>query len=310
MGSVIVAGAINTDFVARTARFPSPGETVLGADFAVHPGGKGSNQAVAAARIGAPTRMIGRLGSDTFGDQLEMFLRRNNVDISGVSREPSLPTGTALITVREDGENQIVIIPGANWSLRPEDFTDLRASPGDVLVTQLEIPLETVQAFLSAGRLRQATTVLNPSPTSSCCSRQLLDLADIIIVNEPEARAFSETPTVSDYTNTSSLVALARNIQTRPNQSVVLTRGPLGVLAFGPKGAFCVPGWPVAALDTTGAGDCFVGALSAALAKGSALKTALRFANAAAALSVQRPGAGSSMPMGREVEELLRKPRT
>jgi ribokinase len=274
VSEVVVVGSANMDVIAVAPRHPVVGETVLGTALRFAPGGKGANQAVAAARFGARTRMVGRVGRDAFGDSLVAFL--DGEGIGGLIRDADQPTGTALIVVDEQGENTIVVVPGANGAMT---VADLGRLDGDVLVAQFEIPLAVVEAALRATR---ATTVLNPAP-ALVCPQSLLEAADIVVVNETEA------------------AALAGRLPARKDQVVVTTLGAAGARV----GAMTVPGRAVAVVDTTGAGDCFVGALAAALAGGESIEGAVRVANVAASLSVQRFGAGPSMPTRAEVEALL-----
>jgi ribokinase len=268
---VVVVGSINMDVVALAARHPALGETVLGSDLRFVPGGKGANQAVAAARLGAATRLIGRVGGDAFGESLVAFLGAEGIDIAGVARDVSAPTGTALIVV-SGSDNTIVVVPGANAALA---VGDLSLDPDDVVVAQCEIPLAVVEAAFHQARAVGARTLLNPAPALAEAT-QLLPLADVVVVNQTE-RAVFELPV-------------------RSGQVVVTTLGADGATAVVDGSAIHVGGRKVDAVDSTGAGDCFVGALAAALLRGDDVANALGFANAAASLSVQRVGAGTGMP--------------
>jgi ribokinase len=301
MGRVIVVGSVNVDLVATADRFPRPGETVAGRSFARHPGGKGANQAIAAARMGAPAMMAGAVGADAFGRFMETVLADAGVDLALLRRVEDAPTGVALITVA-GSDNSIVVVAGANGAVSlPDPFP---VAPGDVVVAQLETPLAATRAAFAAARAVGAVTILNPAPASRD-ALEVLPLSHVVVVNETElatltARALSDPPTAAEVT--SSMHAL----RSHAGQTVITTLGARGLVAAAePGGLIEIPGHPVAVTDTTGAGDCFVGALAAGLAQGRTLREALIHANAAAALSVQRPGAGSSMPCAAQVEAML-----
>ena len=297
--SVIVAGSINQDLIARAPRHPLTGETVLGRELRVLPGGKGANQAVAAARLGAKTRLIGWLGQDVFGDDLARFLGAQGVDLRHVRRTAAAATGTALIVVADSGDNTIVVIRGANDLLGPDDLAAVDIRPGDVLVSQFEIPGSAIERFFVRGRTAGARTLLNPAPARRDLDH-LLGLADVLVVNETELAFFLD----QDPSETLSALVVAeaaRRLRSAPEQIVVVTLGPRGALALAGDRVIEVPGRNVAAIDTTGAGDCFVGALAARLADGAPAADALAYANLAASLCVQRLGAGAAMPSAEEL---------
>ncbi|WP_314949481.1 ribokinase [Bradyrhizobium cosmicum] len=302
MGRVYVAGSINMDVVATADRHPKVGETVAGKQVLYFPGGKGANQAVAAARLGAGTTLIGRLGKDSFGAELRTFLGDQGIDLGYLQQTPQAHTGTAIITVAE-ADNTIVVIPGANALLSAEDVRVVPLVPGDVAVSQFEIPLPTIAAFFRRAREAGATTLLNPAPAQSF-SRELLELVDILVLNETEL-GFLAGAELSDSDAAATIIGVARKLQAREDQTICITLGKRGVLALAASEELAVPGRVVKAVDTTGAGDCFVGALAAQLADGIALRTALAFANAAASISVQRMGAGPSMPTAKEVAAII-----
>ena len=305
MGRVIVAGSINMDIVARALRFPRIGETVPGQDLAYFPGGKGANQAVAAARSGADTALIGRVGDDASGRELQAFLSGQRVDLSHVQTTEQAHSGTAIITVC-DGDNTIVVVPGANGLVDASDVAAPTVQAGDVLVSQLEIPTPTIAAFIRRGRTAGARTILNPAPASAS-GRDLLSLADIVVLNETELAFFTAGDVGADDPPT-QLIALARQMQQK-DQIVCVTLGRRGAIALVGCDAVTIPGRAVTAVDTTGAGDCFVGALAARLADGAAIAAALDYANAAASICVQRIGAGPSMPTRDEVMAALETTR-
>ncbi|MBR0787353.1 ribokinase [Bradyrhizobium iriomotense] len=301
MGRVFVAGSINMDVVATADRHPRVGETVAGKQVLYFPGGKGANQAVAASRLGARTTLIGRLGKDSFGAELRTFLGAQGIDLGSV-HEADTHTGTAIITIAES-DNTIVVIPGSNALVRAEDVVAVPLAKGDVAVSQFEIPLPTIAAFFARAREAGATTVLNPAPAQKM-STELLALVDILVLNETELGFLAGVELSADDT-AARIIEVARKLQAREDQTICVTLGKRGVLALAGRDEISVPGRVVKAVDTTGAGDCFVGALAAQLADGVALRAALTFANAAASISVQRMGAGPSMPTAAEVAAVL-----
>lgn len=252
MGRVLVAGSINIDLVTSVPALPVPGQTVLGSELAYHPGGKGANQAVAASRAGAAVTMIGAVGDDSFGDRLVAFLASNAVDVSGVVRVAGAPTGVAVITVDPRGENTIVAIPGANEALAP-DHVACTPAPGDVLAAQCEAGPEATLAFLRAGRVAGALTVLNAAPAAGC-SPELLAAADVVAVNETELSALTGLPVAPDAP-AADVVAAAHQLR-RTDQTVVVTLGSRGAIAAGPLGVQEIPGRAVRAVDATGAERC------------------------------------------------------
>lgn len=303
MGRVFVAGSINMDVVATADRHPRVGETVAGRQVLYFPGGKGANQAVAASRLGARTTLIGRLGKDSFGGELKAFLGEQGIDLGYVVETAEVHTGTAIITVAE-ADNTIVVIPGANGLVATDDVDVVPLLAGDVAVSQFEIPLPAIAAFFRRARAAGATTLLNPAPAQAM-SRELLALVDILVLNETEL-GFLARSELSESDEAARIIAAARQLQAREDQTICVTLGKRGVLALAGREEIAVPGRAVKAVDTTGAGDCFVGALAAQLAEGTPLRAALTFANAAASISVQRMGAGPSMPTAAEVAAVLR----
>lgn len=302
MGRVFVAGSINMDVVATAARHPKIGETVAGKQVLYFPGGKGANQAVAASRLGARTTLIGRLGKDSFGAELKVFLRSQGIDLGYVQHTADVHTGTAIITVAE-ADNTIVVIPGANGLVGADDVEVVPLLAGDVAVSQFEIPQPAITAFFRRGRAAGAPTLLNPAPAQKM-SDELLALVDILVLNETELGLLAGTE-LSDSDDAAKLIKAARKLQARADQTICITLGRRGVLALAGRDEIAVPGRVVKAVDTTGAGDCFVGALAEQLADGVPLRAALTFANAAASISVQRMGAGPSMPTAAEVATVL-----
>lgn len=282
-GRVVVIGSINVDLVVTADRLPAPGETVLGGRFAQHHGGKGANQAVAAARAGAQVAIIGAVGEDAHGTAALEALISEGVDVSRVRRVAE-PTGVALITVGPRGENQIAVAPGANAAVTP---SDVHAVSGDVLLTNHEIPMETVAAALRAARHAGMTPILNPAPAHALPA-EVLALGPILTPNEHEL--------VVAIGNDDPAAALDELVQ-RTDAPVIVTQGPAGALLAEGSDRERFPGYAAPAeVDATGAGDAFAGVLAAWLADGRPLAEAIQAANAAAALSVSVAGAREGMP--------------
>jgi len=302
MGRVFIAGSINMDVVATADRHPQVGETVAGKAVLYFPGGKGANQAVAAAKLGAAATLIGRLGTDAFGHELRAFLAAQGVDLAFVKDTAEAHSGTALITIA-NADNTIVVVPGANAHVSAEDVGAAVLAKGDVAVSQFEIPLPTIAAFFRRARAAGATTILNPAPAIKF-GQELLDLVDVLVLNETELGFLTGT-TLRDTDDDARFVEASRLLRTRPDQIVCVTLGRRGVLAVIEGKASVVPGRAVKAVDTTGAGDCLVGALAAQLAGGKAIHDALAYANAAASICVQRMGASPSMPTAAEVAAII-----
>jgi ribokinase len=300
MGRVFVAGSINMDVVTTADRHPQLGETVTGREVLYFPGGKGANQAVAAAKLGAGTTLIGRVGTDAFGRDLRAFLEAQGVDLAFVRDTPEVHTGTAIITVA-NADNTIVVIPGANAFVSAADVAIPLLEKGDVAVSQFEIPLPAIGAFFKRARAAGTTTILNPAPALAF-DRGLLDLVDILILNETELGllAMAELRDTDDHAR---FVEAARSLQvgTDAGKVICITLGKRGVVALVDGEPLIIPGRAVKALDATGAGDCFVGALAAQLAGGKTIGDALDYANIAASICVQRMGAAPSMPTAAEV---------
>ncbi|MFF4622863.1 ribokinase [Nonomuraea jabiensis] len=289
---VVVVGSANADLVVQVDRHPAPGETVLGSELAVHPGGKGANQAVAAARLGARVALLGRVGADGHGRLLRESLERDGVDL-GHLHDTAAASGIAMIAVGPRGDNSIIVAPGANALLTEGDVLDaaplLRAAP--VVSLQLEIPLPAV---LAAARLARRA-VLNLSPAVPVPD-ELLALCDPLVVNEHEAALLLGAPGEPDRQ--------ARELLARGPRSVVITLGADGAVVAGDGAVRAVPSPRVAAVDTTGAGDAFTGALAWRLAAGEPLAEAAAFAARVGAAAVRRAGAQDSYPTMAEVEDL------
>jgi ribokinase len=306
-GSIVVIGSLNMDFVIAVDRLPVPGETIIGRNFRTIPGGKGANQAYAAAKLaatGTRVRMVGRVGADSFGTALKSNLARVNVDVSAVLETPSAATGVAAIHVDNAGENSITVAPGANALLTRSDIQSAGATFENArcVLLQLEIPMETVAEGLRQARRRGAIGILDPAPAQAL-PEEMMQLIDIATPNENEACVLAGVPPAR--LNVDDATALARKIRERGVRSVVVTLGEQGCVYCGADGTFVVPGFPVRAIDSTAAGDTFNAALAVALVEGSPMEEALRYANAAAAVSVTRAGAQTSAPDRADVETLL-----
>jgi ribokinase len=303
MGRVFVAGSINMDVVATADRHPKLGETVAGREVFYFPGGKGANQAVAAAKLGAATTLIGRVGEDAFGRELRTFLEAQGVDLALVRDAPEAHTGTAIITVA-NADNTIVVVPGANALLTAADVAVPSLARGDVAISQFEIPLPAINAFFQRARAAGATTILNPAPALPF-DRELLDLADILILNESELGYLTRTE-LRDTDDHARFIEAARLLQAGTDKIICVTLGRRGAVALVGGEPLIISGRIVKAVDTTGAGDSFVGAVAAQLANGRAIRDAFETANIAASICVQRMGAAPSMPTAVEVAVVRR----
>ena len=301
-GRITVVGSFNTDLLVRTPRIPVGGETILGRDYRTGPGGKGANQAVAAARLGAEVTMVVKLGADDLGDRAEENLRREGVSPDFILRTTETHTGVAFIVLDDAGENMIVVAPGANAALTPDDVEAAREAivGAEVLLVQLESPLDTVDRALVLARAAGVLTILNPAPGAKLGS-DLLRKVDLLTPNETEAELISGRR----VTTLDEAEAAARELLAMGVGGVVVTLGARGALIVRGEQVAHVPGRVVDVVDTTGAGDAFNGALAVALAEGRALVEAVAFANAAAALQVTRLGTAPAMPYRKEVEALL-----
>lgn len=299
---VLVVGSLNMDLRIRTPRLPAPGETLTGSGFDTDGGGKGANQAVAAARQGARVAMLGAVGQDAHGAALLAALQADGIDTHAVERIAGTPSGTAAILLMPDGENSIVVIPGANHALTPERVRAqaARLRQARVVVAQLECPLDAVTEALAIAREAGAVTVLNAAPVQPL-DDALLGQLDWLVVNEIEAAALAGTPVPGP----AEARAVAEQLRRHGPRQVLVTLGAEGLVLAGPEGTLALPAPRVQAIDTTGAGDTVVGALAAALAAGRPLREALTRAQAAAALAVTRLGTQSAMPTAAEVDALV-----
>ncbi len=295
---IVVVGSFNADLVAYLERMPRPGETVHGDRFATFAGGKGSNQAVAAARLGADVTFIGRVGNDVFANLAYEIWDAEGVNRDFVSADDEYATGVAPILVDSSGENMIVVVLGANSRLTAADIDAAREriAAADVLVTQLEVNLDMVGYALETAKQLGVATILNPAPAAAI-PQSTIDLADYLTPNETELETLSGS--AGDY------AAAARTLLTRADQKAVVTLGAQGAQIVSGGESAVIPTYAVDVVDTTGAGDAFNAGLAVALAEGKPLPEAVRFANAAAALSVTKSGAAPSTPYRAKVDELL-----
>jgi ribokinase len=299
---ITVVGSINMDLIVRAPWIPKPGETIIGSDFQTAPGGKGANQSVAAARLGGSVTHVGRLGADAFGDQLLDSMGGAGVDCGTIIRDKDEPTGVALIVVDDQGENSIVVSSGANMKLTPGDVElvgDVIAG-SDILVLQLEVPLETVVRSAQIAQENGVTVVLNPAPARELPD-ELLAAVDILIPNESEIELLSGVP-ASEDSQSKAAVDMLLELGVR---QVILTRGARGALVADGNQVESVPAFQVRAVDTTAAGDAFVGGFSVALGEGRPVIDAVRWGNAAGALAATKLGAQPSLPGRAAVEEMV-----
>jgi ribokinase len=301
---IVVVGSSNTDMIIKLDRIPKPGETILGGQFVTAPGGKGANQAVGAARAGGRVSFIARVGRDMFGDQAVAGFVKDGIDVKHVFRDKIAPSGVALIFVAKDGENSIAVAGGANGRLSPADVkkaTEALAG-ASVLVMQLETPLETVQAAAELAARRGVRVILNPAPARPLPDT-LLKKVSILTPNETEAELLTGVKVDSEP----AVLRAAEKLLARGVTTVILTLGARGAFVAEGRDRLFVGGFKVKAVDTTAAGDVFNGALAVALAEGRPLPGAVRFANAAAAISVTRMGAQPSAPRRREIDSFLKR---
>ena len=298
MKRIIVIGSSNTDMVIKTEKLPAPGETILGGKFLMNPGGKGANQAVAASRLGGKITFITKRGNDLFGNQAVGLLMREGVDTQYIVKDPELPSGVALITVDSTGENSIVVAPGSNGNLLKEDVPSVIFDTGkfEILLLQLEIPIETVEYSAVTASEHGIKVILNPAPARKL-SDNLLKHTWLITPNETEA----ETITGVIITDIPSAERAAELIQERGVKNVIITLGEAGAYIKSENYTGLIPGIKVKPVDTTAAGDVFNGALAVAISEGSDLKDAVIFANKAASISVTRMGAQASAPYRNEI---------
>ena len=295
---ILVAGSSNTDMVINSTHLPAPGETIIGSAFFMNPGGKGANQAVAAARLGAHVTFICKTGNDIFGKQAAEIFENEGIDISYLLEDPANPSGVALITVDDNGENTIVVASGSNGTLSRADIEHSKnvIENASVVLMQLEIPLDTVQYVAAIAREKNVRVILNPAPA---CDLPLSLMKNISIITPNEREA--EMLTGITVNNFDTAKEAAKSLSSKGIETVIITLGPKGALVYDGGKFEHVPSVEVRAVDTTAAGDVFNGALAVALNEGKEILEATTFACKAAAISVTRKGAQSSAPFRKEL---------
>jgi len=298
MSKIIVIGSSNTDMVIKSKKHPLPGETILGGSFLMNPGGKGANQAVAAARLGGNVTFVTKTGNDMFGEEALCHFTKEGINARYIVKDPKNPSGVALIMVDEYGENSIVVAPGSNGTLSAYDIDEeaFGSDPADIILLQLEIPLGTVEYVAEKTAAKGNRVILNPAPARKL-SDLLLQCLYIITPNENEA----ENLTGINVTDETSARSAAKELHERGVKNVVITLGATGAYIYSDTISKLIPVVPVKAVDTTAAGDVFNGALAVALSEGKSLEEAVKFANIAAAISVTRMGAQASAPYRKEI---------
>jgi ribokinase len=299
MSDILVVGSLNADLVVRSPRLPQPGETISGEDLQIIPGGKGANQAVAAARQGSSVSMLGRVGNDSFGPVLIDNLKQNSVETSHVQLTPSA-TGTAIIVVDPNGQNSIVLSPGANGKVNPADVHAVSFAGYRLLLLQQEIPIETVYAAAQRAKESGVRVLLNPAPARPL-SDELLSLPDFILPNETELSLLTNQP-VQDI---SSAEKAGRILLARGAQNVIVTLGANGALIVSSQEVIHVNTYKVDVVDTTAAGDAFIGGFASGLLQNKPLEEAVRYGCACGALATTKFGAQPSLPMKAEVENFI-----
>ncbi len=299
---IIVFGSINMDLVVYSDKQPTKGETILGNSFETFQGGKGANQAVAVAKLGLPVSLIGKVGNDVFGDELLENLNRETVDTSMIVRHEG-PSGVAFIYVFEQtSENHIIVISGSNKEVKSNQISDKELSTSDVLISQLEVPPSEIEDLFIRAKNSGTYRMLNAAPALEI-SKNLIRETDLLVMNESELENLSERSV--DNENIDSIAEAIKVLNLKTTQSIAVTLGSKGVYVYtNQKGDF-IDGHKIEAVDTTGSGDCFIGALATHYLKSNDLLDSVNFANKAAALSVTKRGASASMPTLEEVVNFL-----
>ncbi|MFO8020322.1 MAG: ribokinase [Promethearchaeia archaeon] len=308
---VLIIGSSNMDLNIYSERFPKPGETVTGGTFKQFLGGKGANQAVAAARSGADTVFIGKIGQDKFGDQMMDQLQSEEINIDHIIRDPEEASGVAFILINNKGENMISVAPGANAKLSPEDLNDQKdiIKNASAIVTQMEIPLKTIERIYEFAAEGDTIKILNPAPLKPI-PKTILQNVDVIIPNEGELYRLYKLLGLGDISESSkeAMIKASKDISTLGVQTIITTLGKRGSLHFDARKeiAKIFPAIKVQAKDTVGAGDCFNGVLASMLTQGKSFPEAIKHATAAAAVAVTREGAQNSMPTLNEIKEMVK----
>ena len=299
---ILVVGSSNIDLVVTAQRFPNPGETIFGKTFEMFPGGKGANQAVCAARLGCRTLFIGKMGNDDFQERLSQLLLNDGIDIRNILIDQNEHTGTALITVDNSGQNQIIVISGSNMKLTPQDINSKSNLFSDVKVVlaQLEIPLTTVLRTAELAKENEADFILNPAPAAKLPD-SLFPLIDFLIPNENELELLSGIK----VTDNQSINSASRHLLNKGVKNIVVTLGSKGALFLNQNITKEFPSKQVDVVDTTAAGDAFNAALAFRISEGDSIEDAIEFANIVASIVVTRVGAQSSMPYLNEIKNLL-----
>lgn len=300
--NIVVIGSSNTDMVVMTSHFPAPGETILGGEFLMNAGGKGANQAVAAARCGGRVNFIGKVGKDIFGENAVQNIKNEGINVSGISTDPDSASGVAQIIVDQKGENSIVVAPGANLKLNRADIDHAsgQIEQADIILMQLEIPVDTILYAAKKAFNLGKKVILNPAPATTL-PEELIKYLYIITPNEIE----TELLTGIKVTDQASAAKAAKELKSKGVENVIITLGAKGAFVFTDHLNEIVPAYEVQAVDTTAAGDCFNGVLAVGLANGLEMLESIRFANRAASIAVTRAGAQISMPTRHEVENSL-----
>lgn len=302
---VLVIGSFITDLVFRVDHYPAEGETLIGQSFNRFPGGKGANQAVGASRLGAKVSMVGRLGQDLFGDEQIQSLQGAGIDTSGIARDPEVPSGAATVTIDKDGRNRIIIVPGSNMRITVDDIEKVRdrIAAADILMLQLEIPLECVERAIAIASEVGTPVILNPAPAQEVAP-EVLSRVSVLTPNEVEAEQLTDIK----VDTTEDATAAARKLLSYGVQAVVITLGERGSLVMSAEDEepTFIPAYKVKAVDTVAAGDAFNGALAVRLSEGASIVEAARYATAVSAIAVTRPGAQPSMPYRHEVDEFIK----
>ncbi len=303
MARIAVIGSLNMDLVVRAPRIPKPGETIIGADdLRLIPGGKGANQAFASAMLGAEVAMIGSVGDDEFGEQLITSLKKAGVDTHHITRDSDAPTGIAMIVVEEGGQNSIVVSSGANGRVSPPDVSRAEAviRSANLILLQLEIPLSAVIKAAQVAVNQGIKVILNPAPAQQLPA-ELLSLTDILIPNETEAAILSGCDVGTD----DGIRQAASGLLQSGVKTIIMTRGSQGASLITENEIVHFPAFPIEPVDTTAAGDAFVGSFAVALAEGESFSEAVRYGNAAGALSSTKSGAQPSMPGREDLDKML-----
>lgn len=299
--TIIVLGGINEDIVLSVDALPRPGETIAATGIAKGAGGKGLNQAIAAARQGSTVHMLGAVGDDAPGAMLLDVMARNGVGTGHIAVMPDQRTGQALVTLARTGENMIVVHAGANAAYGTAEVA-FPAAEARIFLTQFEATLEAIEALFTTPEAESGIRILNTAPALEE-GRSLLPLADILVLNETELAVFADLPHPPQ--DEKDIVEAARRLLLRADQHVIVTLGAKGCLCVSAEASIMIPGLRMNAIDTIGAGDCFCGVLAAELERGATLEAAILHANAAAAISVTRSGAGEAAPSRDEVDAIL-----